>query len=457
MKQLLKPVQAAEKLCGGQKTADKEYRPTRHSLSVSCGDGTLLYHTLTGELILLSPEEGDLGALGENNALRQELIKKRFLVPQEFDEIKYSDDIHRLAQMLAPQKKIKDNFVVFTTTDCNARCFYCYEMGRSRVPMSEQTAKDAAGYIIDSCGGNKVRLRWFGGEPLYNMPAIDIITDALTNAGVPFDSSMTSNGFYLTPDVAAKAADQWKLKHIQITIDGTERVYNRTKAFIDSCDNPFVRVLDNIEAALDAGIKVFIRLNVDKNNASDMMDAVDILGRRFRGRKNCSIVIALLRTFAGKVHEFDAELDAVDSYYKLAEKISEYGLFTEKPLFRDFAANRCMADNDASEVILPDGRLGKCEHFSETELVGSIYSREKDQEMLRAWKQRCTTVDIPECADCPLYPRCINLKKCDWTRNGCPLSVRMIRTENLKRQILKEYENWKENQSKPQTAALSEE
>ena len=437
MKEILSPAKAVEKLCGAlEEKQDATYRLTRHCIRVGCGDGELFYHTLTGELILIEAGE-------TIDAHRGALVRKRFLVPEGFDENGYSDDVHRLAALLAPHKGVKNDFTVFTTTDCNARCFYCYEKGRRRIPMSEEVARDAAAYIAEACRGEDVRLRWFGGEPLYNIPAIDTITSGLKSRGVAITSSMTSNGFYLTEDVARRAVSVWNLQNVQITVDGTEKVYNRTKAYIDDCENPFARVLDNIEGALDAGIKVFIRLNVDSGNAADMSDAVDLLGRRFQGRDNVKIIIALLRSFAGKVHEFESEEDAAGCYFRLAEKIRSYGLFREKELFRDLAANRWMADSDRAEVILPDGRVGKCEHFSESELVGSIYSPERDRDMLKAWKERTTAADMPECADCPLYPKCISLKKCEWTANGCPKSVRIIRTENTKRALLFEYEKYK--------------
>lgn len=437
MIQIMKPVSAAEKLCGVQKeAADREYRLTRHCVIVPCEDGDLYYHTLTGELLLADAPEGASD--------RQELLRKWFYVPDDFDECKYSDVVRKIVAMISQKPTVKNSFTIFSTSDCNARCFYCYEMGRNRVNMSEQTAHDVADYIAEACKGTKVRLRWFGGEPLYHIKPIDIITSELAGKGVEFESSMTSNGFYLTKEVAKKAVDHWNLKTVQITIDGTESVYNKTKSYIDPCENPFQRVLDHIEGALDSGIKVFIRLNVDQNNESDMLHAVDILGERFRGRENCKILVALLRSFAGSVHEFDSCDDEARCYLDLINRLDQYGLRRKKPLFRELAGNRCMADGDSSEVILPDGRLGKCEHFSETELIGSIYCPERDTAMIDAWKERCSLEDLPECAECPLYPRCINLKKCEWTNHGCPESVRRIRTEQLKDNILDIYHNWKQ-------------
>ena len=63
-----------------------------------------------------------------------------------------------------------DKYVIFTTLDCNARCFYCYELkSKGKTPMSIETAEKVAKYIITHCPkGTEVSLDWFGGEPLFN-------------------------------------------------------------------------------------------------------------------------------------------------------------------------------------------------------------------------------------------------------------------------------------------------
>lgn len=69
-------------------------------------------------------------------------------------------EVRKLAKLLGDRKKKTKSYTILTTTDCNARCFYCYELGRSRIPMSEQTAHEIADYI----SAPKVNIHWFGGE-----------------------------------------------------------------------------------------------------------------------------------------------------------------------------------------------------------------------------------------------------------------------------------------------------
>ena len=205
MKQILPANRTVFGLCGEQEGKEGDsYRLSTCCVSAECADGTLLYHTLTGELLLLSPGE-------EQN---ETLIRKRFLVPQEFRDNQFTDEIRRIAGMVRPAKRNRTVFTVLTTTDCNARCYYCYEKGIRRTPMTEETALTVAEYIVRVSGGEGVKLRWFGGEPLYNRKAIDEICGVLAGKGIVFESSMISNGFYLDEETARAAAEKWNLKKV---------------------------------------------------------------------------------------------------------------------------------------------------------------------------------------------------------------------------------------------------
>lgn len=429
MERIFEATENVGKLVGIQKTKpDTAYRLSKHVVKTECEDGTLYFHTRTGAMYLRRPDEPED---------RDELIRHWFLVPASFDERNYTDQIRTVLLELNRRSPDKTKFTIFTTTDCNARCFYCYEMGRSRVPMTVETAHAVAAYIANVCGGSEVKLGWFGGEPLYNQPVIDCITADLREKGVAYTSSMISNGYYLDAETAEKAVRDWKLRKVQITLDGTQDVYNRTKAYIDGDGNPFARALDHIACALDAGIAVSIRLNMDARNAADLGNLVDLLAERFGGRKNLSVYAAQIMDFHGNRKSFESEREAAERVIALREKIAACGLAgTGASFSRKMMLSCCMADNDATEVLLPDGRIGKCEHFSETEIIGDIFHETRDADLIREWK---THVVYPECEDCALYPRCIHLQKCDWSKFGCTESARAIKLSQLEKQILAAY------------------
>ena len=400
-----------------------------------CEGGKLLYHTLTGELLFLEA--------GENEEdFRDYLVKRWFLVPVDFDERKHADAVRQVARLLKKQKNERTSFTILTTTDCNARCFYCYEKGIRRYDMTTNTAIDIGNYIVRVCGGNKVSLSWFGGEPLYNMNAIDTICSILQKNDVSYDSIMTSNGYYLDAETACKAKNDWHVKTVQVTLDGTEMVYNRTKAYINrDVDSPFQRVMDNIANALDSGLEVAVRLNMDAANADDLFILAEQIEKRFGHHPNLFGRAALLGKFTEDIHAFHSAQEAANQQKLLQAKLDGFGMVRRKELGRHFYINQCMADNSSCEVILPDGRIERCEHIRESEVVGSIYNEARDTEKIEAWKE---TIYFPECMECELYPMCVNLKKCEWQKDGCSEIRRNNNRRNMHAAIIAAYHQQKE-------------
>ena len=100
------------------------------------------------------------------------------------------------------------SFTILTTTKCNARCFYCYEMkSKNKHHMTPETALKAANYIASVAPkGKTINLNWFGGEPLFNMKAIDIITQRIRDLGVNFMTSFTTNGYLFDKDLSLSFA-----------------------------------------------------------------------------------------------------------------------------------------------------------------------------------------------------------------------------------------------------------
>ena len=376
-------------------------------------DGLLLYNVMTKAVVLLSLEEAQ--RMADNPVSVPELIAKWFAVPQNHDDRKLAREVRAVGKMLEKRPKGITNFTILTTTDCNARCFYCYEKGRNRISMCEETARKVAEFIIKNNLGEKVKLRWFGGEPLYNKGVISLICGKLRLAGIEFQSSMVSNGYLFDDETITDALDLWNLKTIQITLDGTEEVYNRSKAFIYQEGSPYLRVLGNIHRLLDAGIKVNIRLNIDRHNAEDLLVLADVLTDEFGEQK-------LFRVYSHPLFEAASENAAVfhtDSQrqelflarMRLQEKLRDGKIAIEGNLPDKLKLHHCMADSDSDIVILPDGHLGKCEHYTDDHWFGHLDYEERDETMREDFKRLREEID--DCTDCPFYPDCYRLALCE--------------------------------------------
>jgi len=442
MKQILSPISNLAALCGVQKDASgKQCRWTTLCLQIPCDDGVILYHTLLGEMLLLTGDESANALSAE--VICDELKCKWFLVPKDFDDCKFSEQCRTAIRLMTPPEDAITSFTILPTTDCNARCFYCYEMGRPRRMMSEETAHDVAAYILRVSKGKKLSLHWFGGEPLLNVMAIDTVVRDVKAAGRTFASSMISNSYLFNEAMVQKAATEWNLKSMQVTLDGTEEVYNQTKAYIcKDGGSAFVLVLNAIDLLLNAGIRVSVRLNVDRSNMNDLMNLADLLAERFGGRENFSVYAHLLFDTCVK-HGFKDMQEELACIMSLKKKLAALGLsIGKRALPRSVKINSCMMDRDNSRTIMPDGHIGKCEHFTEDHFIGTICSETEDQEMLKEFKVRRPPVKT--CRTCAYQPLCMNLKECPNGGRPCTELERMQNLDELRLQILAAYRKEKE-------------
>lgn len=411
-----------------QPKQDIQYRPSNFIVKRVIDDGILLYNNVTGSLLFFKSED----EIKESMAF---LIEHWFYLPADsFDECDWVEFLR--------EKKIEDashqginSYVIMTTLYCNARCFYCYEKGIQRIAMTERVAIATSEYIRRHAT-NTVKLVWFGGEPLLNTGIIDLICQKLNDSGISYFSHVITNGLLLTRDLLDKATNVWKLKRVQITLDGTEQVYLRTKSYINSQGNEFQTVLDNIEVLLDSKIAVNIRLNQDTHNTDDLLTLVALLHQRFGANPYLTIYNHLLFNF-----EEDYTPEQIDCYYRLKDKLHDWGYLKAYKLPNGINNHQCMADDEHALVITPSGTIGKCEHFTEEKMIGSIFTENLDPIVSKMWSERCDRQK--ECNSCPLYPTCIRIKMCPTQKKHCSDFYRKDRMESLNMAIEHYYKAWK--------------
>lgn len=407
-------------------------------------EGLLLYNVLTRAVVLLTPEEAR--TMEEDVAAVPELVAKWFAVPSSFDDRNLAREVRAVGKMLEKQPKGISGYTILTTTDCNARCFYCCEKGRRKIPMTDRTARKAAEFILRNNPGEKVHLRWFGGEPLYNKGVISLICGLLRDAKVDFQSSMVSNGYLFDDETIDEAVGLWNLKKVQITLDGTEEVYNRSKAFIYAEGSPYRRVLENLHRLLKAGIRVNVRLNIDRHNADDLFKLADILIAKHGGNKLFTVYShSLFETGPSEsaVSHTDARRrNLFETRMRLQDKLKRGMIAVDHKLPDKLKLHRCMADSDTNILILPDGHLGKCD-FSD-EWVGDLESAERDEKMLTEFKRLREEIDA--CTDCPFYPDCFRLALCDEAAHCYP-EEREEKLQETRQSLLSFYQKKKDEVS----------
>ena len=404
MEQLLKQDPIAMGMLGKQAIRMQKYRPLTYVLTAKEGQKKVFYNMLTHEIIT-----ADLNEL-ESPELRKYLIENWYLVPEEHDDQQLVDECRAVLTLMDSWPRKIHAFHIFTTLDCNARCFYCFEKRMPGSDMTMETASRAVEYMQEQADGELIKIVWFGGEPLFNFPVIDFITNGLKEKGLQFESDMISNGLLFDDELVEKAKNIWNVKSVQITLDGTRQVYKRVKAYVTDEADPFEIVLLNIKRLLRAEINVRIRLNIGLHNYSDMRDLVDFLCEEFKGEDNLYVYTSPLIELNN--YTYEQKTFIFDLQDELNSKLNPILKKKEKKEFADKITNSyCMATGREAVTILPDGRVGICENIASGTLLGDIYTKELDDKAREEFGRRFYRED--KCRPCPMYPNC-------YIANGCP-------------------------------------
>lgn len=399
---------------GCQDVADLKYRWSQYVITRETYGGSLLYNTLTCEMLFMTDSE-------QKEAMTDsELIRRWFLFPEGYDDHSLAKKVRSIRQLVykADARKEKersiDRFWILTTTGCNARCFYCHEHGIPEMSMTQDTAERVIEYIGENDRTGNVHIMWYGGEPLINQGVIDHISGKLREQGFTYTSSMISNGFLFDETTSKKAADLWHLNEVQITLDGLEETYNRVKAYkYETEESPFLRVLNNIAALLDAEVRVKVRLNIDRYNKQELFDLSELLIDRFRGHQGFSIYTApLMETCLGTKNDRTEQQrrEVYEAHYQLSEKLRSEGVLHRTELPKVLRSEmRCIAVSDV-RVIFPDGQLAFCHDYSDGILSGNIFGNDPAREE-RLEYTKCLP-EKEECGTCARYPQCVRFVKC---------------------------------------------
>lgn len=421
------------------------YRLMHYTIKTECSDGNLLLNTVTGELIQLSVQENILlSSLPQAyDPSMDDLIAHRFLVPEAFDELVSVTQLRKLLRNLSYPKDQITGYTILPTTSCNARCFYCYESEYPHCNMTDEVTEQLIDFIDLHCGKErKVRLSWFGGEPTLGERRIDYICESLKKRGIKFTSGMISNGYLFSKEMAHKAREIWHLRRIQITLDGTEEVYNSVKAYVNPQGSPYQRVINNIGYLLDARIHVSIRLNLDRHNADNLKELIDELAERFSHNDCFSVYVHEI--FEGMGFEpiqrtKDEMLTIIEKKSTIETYIDRSGL--QRSTKKDMKAlpclrvTYCMADNPTTILVNPQGELGKCQHVQFDHLVGDLWKGCDSDPVEHTYWMDNQPNDV--CSVCELFPSCGVPQTCKSGRSCIPteLSGKMVTIRNLCRDM----------------------
>lgn len=87
---------------------------------------------------------------------------------------------------------------------------------------------------------------------------------------------MITNGYLLNEEYAVRLK-KMKLDAIQITLDGEKEVHDSRRVLKDGKTGSFEKILQGVKNAINVGLNVTIRVNIDKVNYPKMDDFLKCL------------------------------------------------------------------------------------------------------------------------------------------------------------------------------------
>ena len=261
------------------------YRLSAYTIFIELKDAShdyMLIHGYTGALDLASKRLVDylrLGSFDTNNEqfppnIIEKLEERGYITQKSLKEER--DEVKRRANLLHRQTKLHKSFTILMTYNCNFRCPYCYENAISK-DGSNWSEKTMTKSMVDKLYRtifqiepqkefiNK-KITLYGGEPLLakNKEIIEYTVNKGRELGFSFKA--ITNGYDL--DSFSDMLKPGYIDMLQITIDGSEYIHNKRR-FHHSNGASFRIIMNNIQMALDLGVIIAIRVNLDSENIID--------------------------------------------------------------------------------------------------------------------------------------------------------------------------------------------
>ncbi len=353
----------------------------------------LLLNTFTGAIAVIDSHEYELF---RDMKLSDEQLKAYkeagFLIEDEVDEfeiMKFDSTFNKTA--------MKARYRILTTTGCNANCFYCYEVRNEVVKINEDTAKRIVDFIKKTNNDDmNVNIEWFGGEPLANFKAIQMISDMLISEGYTIKSTMVTNGLLMTEEKLDYLISRCHLEKIQITVDGIEEKYERIK---EVPKGSFKKLIKNMLMIANKGVSIQVRMNY-KDNEEDLAELVDYFGKEIGFHHRILYYFYPIFDAIMAVPE-----ETMEGVIRLNDKLVSNGLMHKEEMYKfTYRLTRCFASNYHGYTIYPDGRLFNCTHvMNEKGFVGTI----DNFSLYNPKRLEFVNDEISEeCRKCILYPNC---------------------------------------------------
>lgn len=205
----------------------------------------------------------------------ERLFNRKYLFK---DEKSFLKEVILIDEVLTSPKNVP-NFLIVPTYRCNLACGYCFESAYKITQsmnldiewiehclssIDELVAKAKGEFEFEN---KSVCITLMGGEPLLaqNYEQVSEIISQINQHGYSFN--VITNGTDL--DTYLDDLIRFDCQSVQITLDGSKEVHDSRRIYKDG-NGSYDKIFQNIALALSKKQKIYLRVNLDKDNLSNL-------------------------------------------------------------------------------------------------------------------------------------------------------------------------------------------
>lgn len=369
----------------------------------------VIFNTLAHNAILVNREI--LNAIPAD----QEYVSLGFLVNDDRDEV--SDWEDSFCRAKADMAYI--DLTILLTHQCQMKCQYCFEGDKDSTSISDYSMQAIMNFLMahkDNC--NRLRVTWFGGEPLLNYPklkemSVRLIEFCCENE-IEYSGDITTNAFALSRERCLEMVNKLNVKRFIITLDGPAEVHDRRRPLRSGLPT-FHRIWENIGHLIDVGAWVTIRMTIDRENAATVPEFLNkVSASPYAGKVGISFCRTIDYNFTPEHIRslLYSEKEFAEVEWKLIQTAHSLGLYRYS--FPHAAPEGgCLRKGDM--VVGSDGVVYKClDTVGDKRWAGASIDKfdlpAETPQWYKEWSEWMPS-QSPLCSKCVLRPLC---------NGGCP-------------------------------------
>jgi uncharacterized protein len=390
---------------------------SKHNIisKIKDSENYFIVNLLSGNADILEPEVGR-AVLAGRISNEKAFIENGYLVDPVQEEL-----VFKKKHLEFIDKRESDEIQIFFVPwyNCNFSCSYCYQSEYENI--RQQITKDVIDAFFSNIQkqfeGRNYYVTLFGGEPLlsgsYQRYIIEYFLTSATNKNISV--ALVTNGYQLSEYVPLLAKSN--IREVQVTLDGPREIHNSRRPLKNSINGTFDKIVQGIDAALEARLRINFRVVLDKQNIDYLPELAKFakshgwtqntlfktqLGRNYE-LHHCSLnpenLFSRIALYE-KIYELTKAIPEVLEFHKpaysIARFLSENGQLPD-PLFD--ACPGCKTEwalDYTGGIYSCTATVGKTD-----EQLGTFYPEVKlDDELVSQWRERDITT-IAKCGSCP--------------------------------------------------------